>query len=129
MDYNKEDCIYDILSLYKNNLPFVVCEYFCIIYSAKILCKVPIKYKTLFEPFKEYKDSVKYEFQTILTNDKKYDYVRLKSMTILIKSNQEEEFVYRFSNHIHASSSESSIEWSDKDETPNGYVGQCTISF
>ena len=129
MEYNKENCVYDILSLYNNKLPFVVSEYFCRIFKAKILCKSQIRYKTLFEPFKDYKDGVTYQFQTIGSDNDEYKFVRLMSITILIKSNQEEEFVYKFSNFVHASSSDSSIEWSDKDETPNGYVGKCTISF
>ena len=129
MEYNKENCVYDILSLYNNKLPFVVSEYFCRIFNAKILCKSQIRYKTLFEPFKDYKDGVTYQFQTIGSDNDEYKFVRLMSITILIKSNQEEEFVYKFSNFVHASSSDSSIEWSDKDETPDGYVGKCTISF
>jgi len=129
MEYNKENCIYDILSLYNNKLPFVVSEYFCRLYNSKILCKTQIKYKTLFEPFRDYRDGVTYQFETIGSNTEEYRYVRLMSITILIKSNQEEEFVYKFSNYVHASSSDSSIEWSDKDETPDGYVGKCTIAF
>ena len=128
MDYNKEQCIKDILTLYKSNLPFVVSEYFCKLFNRKIIYRVPIRYKTLFEPFIDYRDGITYTFESI-TSDGEYDYVRLKSMTILIKNNQEEEFVYKFSNYVHASSSDSSIEWSDSDETPNGYVGKCTISF
>lgn len=129
MDYNKDNCIYDILSLYKNKLPFVVGEYFCRLYNKKIICRIPIKYKNLFSPFVDYKDGVTYDFETVGSDSEEYRFVRLKSMTILIKSNQEEEFVYKYSNYVHASSSDSSIEWSDKDETPDGYVGKCTISF
>ncbi len=129
MEYDKEKSIFDILSLYKNKLPFVVSEYFCRLFNSKILCKTQIKYKTLFEPFKNYRDSVTYQFETIYSDTDQYKFIRLKSITILIKSNQEEEFVYKFSNFVHASSSDSSIEWSDDNETPDGYVGKCTISF
>ena len=129
MEYDKEKPIFDILSLYKNKLPFVVSEYFCRLFNSKILCKTQIKYKTLFEPFKNYRDGITYQFQTIGSDNDEYRYVRLLSITILIKTNQEEEFVYKFSNFVHASSPDSSIEWSDKDETPDGYVGKCTIAF
>jgi len=125
MEYNKWNCIYDILSLYYNELPFVVSEYFCRIFNSQILCRFPIKYKTFFDPFKEYKDHVTYLFQNIGSDNDEYKFVRLVSITILIKLNQEEECMYKFSNFIHPTNCH--IEWFD--QTPDGYVGRCTISF
>jgi hypothetical protein len=129
MEYNKDQCIYEIISLYNSNLPFVVAEYFCKLFHPKILCRIPVKYNTIFEPFIDYRKGITYYFQTIKSDSNEYNFVRLVSITILIKGNQEEEFMYKYSNYVDASSSGSSIEWFDSDEIPDGYVGKCTISF
>ena len=128
LEYNKDTC-YDILSLYGNKLPFVVSEYFCRLFNSKILCKTPLRYKTIFEPFKDYKEGITYEFLIVKSNNGEYDFIRLVSVIILIKANQEEVFMHKYSNYVHSTSSDNLIEWSDEDETPDGFVGKCTISF
>lgn len=132
------DTLESIISLYDYKIPFVVAEYVCRIYRTSIVCKIDIKYKTLFGNFFEYKDHINYIFTKSLDGEKPgYFFVRLTGVELNIPIGKDSEFMDKYSNMIFSSSADCGFEWLDDDDLSNKnvkfdhnkYMGRCKLIF
>lgn len=132
------DSLESIVSLYDYKLPFSVAEYVCRIFQTNIVSNTPIRYKTLFGNFIEYKDHITYVFDKILDSEKKgYFFIKLTGVELNIPVGKDSEFMEKYSNTIFSSSADCGLEWFDEEDYRNDkinldnskYIGRCNLIF
>ena len=133
--------IKEILTLYDNQLPLPVVDYFIKLYGKNIICKSSINYEILIgKPLKIFFDKrydIFYSFELIPSNFKEFYIVKLSEMTIYLTKNQ--EFIFYSDNSEYFNSIATQypysfdINWYDdgKEKIINNktYIGDFKITF
>jgi hypothetical protein len=121
----KIETLESILTLYNNNLPFIVSEYVCRIFSNYIISDTKINYKTLFKPYLSIQKNVNYVFDKPLITTSGISLVKLKQIRVMILKNDVEEFLDNNSNFIYSSYDSVGLEFEEYDNL----YDICTINL